>query len=141
MNKTIVTGRLVRDPEMRTVQSDLKITTFSVAVDRYAGSKEKKVDFYDCKAFRKQAEVINDHFFKGKPILIDGHMESSKWTDKNGATRVSWELVVENFEFIGGDKKQAAPVSGPTEVVSNPFDNSDGTPFDMNDDEFNALPM
>lgn len=138
MNKTIVTGRLTRDPELRTVQSDLKITTFSVAVDRYAGG-QKKVDFYDCKAFRRQAEIINEWFSKGKPILIDGHMESSKWTDKNGATRVSWELVVENFEFLGSKQQsEAAPA-----VSENPFDPNDvsGTPFEMDGDPLDDLPM
>ena len=95
MNSITIKGRLTRDPELRVAGSDLKIVTFSVAVPRKYN--REKVDFFDCKAFRKQAEVINTHFTKGKEILISGSMEQSKWTDKNGNTRVNWELVVDDF--------------------------------------------
>ena len=132
MTRTIITGRLTRDPEMRTVASDLKITTFSVAVER-PYSKEKKVDFYDCKAFRRTAEIIQENFAKGRKILIEGHMESNKWTDKNGATRVSWELVVENFEFC--DSKRQAEAAPATDA--NPFDGTDkSAPVDVSADDF-----
>jgi len=142
MNTITIKGRLTRDPELRTVQSDLKIATFSVAVDRKF-SKEKKADFFDCKAFRRQAEVISTHFTKGKEILISGRMEQSKWTDKNGATRISWELVVEDFEFCGAKNTQneVAPASAyaPSAGDGNPF--TDEPPFDMNDEELDALPL
>ena len=128
MNFTTIKGRLTRDPELRVAGSDLKIATFSVAVPRKYN--REKVDFFDCKAFRKQAEVISTHFTKGKEILISGHMEQSKWTDKNGATRVSWELVVEDFEFCGNKGESApAPV-----VDAAPFEGMEGTPFEMVDD-------
>lgn len=141
MNTITIKGRLTRDPELRTVQSDLKIVTFSVAVDRkYA--KEKKADFFDCKAFRRQAEIINEYFSKGKEILISGRMESNKWVDKNGATRVSWELVVEDFEFCGNKtQNEIAPAEAyaPAAGDGNPF--TDEPPFDMDDEELNALPL
>lgn len=140
MNSITIKGRLTRDPELRTVQSDLKIATFSVAVDRKF-SKEKKVDFFDCKAFRKQAEVINQYFTKGKEILISGRMESNKWVDKNGATRTSWEVVVDDFEFCG-NKSDSVQAQAPAAVDEAPFAGMEGTPFEMMDDEeFNALPM
>lgn len=130
MNSCTIKGRLTRDPELRVAGSDLKIVNFSVAVPR--DYNREKVDFFDCKAFRKQAEVINTHFTKGKEILISGSMEQSKWTDKNGNTRVSWELNVDKFEFCGskGDAAQApAPV-----VDAAPFAGMEGTPFEMVDD-------
>ena len=141
MNTITIKGRLTRDPELRTVQSDLKIVTFSVAVDRKF-SKEKKADFFDCKAFRKQAEIINQYFSKGKEILISGRMESNKWVDKNGATRVSWEVVVEDFEFCGNKSdSQAAPATAyaPAAGDENPFD--DKPPFEMDGDPLDDLPM
>ena len=141
MNKTIIKGRLTRDPELRTVQSDLKITTFSVAVPREYN--RDKTDFFDCKAFRKQAEVISTHFTKGKEILISGRMEQSKWTDKNGVNRTSWELIVEDFEFCGSKNSQnaVAPAEAyaPSAGDGNPF--TDEPPFDMNDEELDALPL
>lgn len=131
MNTITITGRLTRDPEMRTVASDLKITTFSVAVDRPYGSKEKKVDFFDCKAFRKNAELIQNYFTKGRKILVNGRMVSSKWTDKNGATRTSWEIEVENFEFCDSAKTQQADIPAAPPVMEeipggDPFVATDG---------------
>lgn len=141
MNKTIITGRLVRDPEMKTSQSGIAVTNFSVAVDRPM-SKEKAVDYFDCVAFRKTAEFVQKYFMKGKPIMIEGHMQSRKW-EKDGVKRTSWELVVDNVEFFGGEKKQngVAPAEAyaPAAGDGNPF--TDEPPFDMNDEELNALPL
>ena len=139
MNSCTIKGRLTRDPELRVAGSDLKIVSFSVAVPRKYN--REKVDFFDCKAFRKQAEVINTHFTKGKEILISGSMEQSKWADKNGNTRVSWELNVDDFEFCG-NKGDAAPAAAAPVTDAAPFEGMEGTPFEMMDDEeFNALPM
>lgn len=113
MNKTIILGRLTKDPELRTTQTGLSVTSFSVAVDKRMANNEKGVDYFDCVAYRKTAETIVTHFFKGKPILIEGQMHMRDWTDKNGQKRRSWDLTVDNFEFCGGDKKPeaAAPVN------------------------------
>ena len=140
MNSCTIKGRLTRDPELRVAGSDLKIVTFSVAVPREYN--REKVDFFDCKAFRKQAELINTHFTKGKEILLSGSMEQSKWTDKNGNARVSWELNVDKFEFCGS-KGDSAPAPAPAPIENDaPFAGMNGTPFEMMDDEeFNALPM
>lgn len=129
MNKTVITGNLVRDPEFRTSQSGIAVVRFSVAVNRPM-AKEKTVDYFDCVAFRKTAEFVNKYFFKGKPILIEGHMQSNKW-EKDGVKRTSWELAVDNVEFIGGEKKQNA---APAAVDAAPFAGMEGTPFEMVDD-------
>ena len=139
MNKTIITGRLTKDPELKTSQSGIAVTNFSVAVDRPM-AKEKAVDYFDCVAFRKTAEFVNKYFFKGKPILIEGHMQSRKW-EKDGVKRTSWELVVDNVEFIGGDKKQAGTAPAPVDAA--PFEGMEGTPFEMVDnfEDIAGLPM
>ena len=111
MNKIVITGRFTKDPELRTAQSGLSVTSFSVAVDKRLANGGKGVDYFDCVAFRATAEAIVKHFFKGKPIMIEGSMHMRDWTDKNGQKRRSWELTVDNFEFMGGDKKPEAPAN------------------------------
>lgn len=132
MNKIIITGRLTRDPELRTSNSGLAVTNFSVAVDRpYAKEGDTKVDYMDCVAFRKTAEAVKKYFFKGKPILVEGRLQSRDWEDKNGMKRRSWEIIVDEFEFIGGDKKpqEETPVA-PPEIApvpgGDPFAAADG---------------
>lgn len=139
MNKIVITGNLTKDPELRTSNSGLKVTSFSVAVKRpYA--KNGEVDFIDCTAFRQTAEFISKYFFKGKPILVEGHLQSRTW-EKDGVKRKAWEIIVDNVEFNGGDKKQAD--TAPAPVDANPFDKDDlsDTPFEVDADELDALPL
>lgn len=143
MNAITITGNMTKDPELRTVGSDLKVCTFSVAVKR-PHSKDDTVDFIDCVAWRKNAEFISKYFFKGKPILVNGYLQSRKWQDKNGNARISWEINVDDVEFIGGEKKQnaVAPAAAyaPAAGDENPFID-DKPPFDVDDEELNALPL
>ena len=136
MNSCTMTGNLVKDPELRTVSSGLKVCSFSIAVKR--PYKRDEVDFVDCVAWRQTAERVSKYFFKGKPILVHGSFQSRTW-EKDGIKRKAWELNVDEVEFIGGEKKQnAAPA-----VDANPFDKDDlsGTPFEVSADELDALPL
>lgn len=138
MNEIIITGRLTKDPELRTTQTGLSVTSFSVAVDKRTANNEKAVDYFDCVAYRRTAETICRYFMKGKPILIEGSMHMRDWTDKSGQKRRSWELTVDNFEFMGGDKKPeaAAPVNaGVTQAeldsLMTELPGDDELPFDI----------
>jgi len=137
MNKIIITGNLTKDPELRTSSSDLKVCHFSVAVKR-PYSKDA-VDFIDCTAFRQTAEFVNRYFMKGKPIMVEGRLQSRKW-EKDGVKRTAWEIIAENIEFMGGEKKQADTAPAANYGEGNPFDDGEA-PFDMSDEEFNALPV
>ena len=108
MNKIIIKGRLTRDPELKTGSTGTEYAKFTVAVDR-RGSKEKQTDFFDCTAFGKTAVAINTYMTKGREILVEGRMESSK-SDKDGVKRTYWGISVDTFEFCGNKaEQQAAP--------------------------------
>ena len=130
MNKIVISGNMTKNPELRTSGVDLKVCSFSVAVKR-PFSKTDEVDFGDCVAFRRTAEFIARYFEKGKPILVEGRLQSRKWQDKAGNNRTSWEVIVDNAEFHGGDRKAAAPAPV---VDAEPFAGMEGTPFEMVDD-------
>lgn len=100
LNKIIIMGRLVRDPELRKTQSDISVVSFTVAVDRdYKQGDEKIVDFIDCTAWRGTADFIARSFTKGRMICVDGSLNSRKWQDKDGNNRVSWEVQAQNVYF------------------------------------------
>lgn len=123
MNKIVIKGRLVRDPELKTAASGLEFCKFTVAVDRRL-SKDKDVqknaDFFDCTAFGKTGVFISNYFTKGKEILVEGRMESNT-SEKDGQKHTFWGLTVETVEFCGnkGDQSSApAPATAPADQAA-----------------------
>ena len=114
MNKIIITGRLTRDPELKTANSGTELCSFTVAVDRSRKNKagEKVTDFFDCTAFGKGGVFVNTYFHKGDGINIEGRMESRKYVDKDGNNRTAWGVTVEQVEFPHGKGKGGSGSSG-----------------------------
>lgn len=100
MNKHIIKGRLVRDPELapRANSDSSDRVKFTVAVDRRYGDE---TDFFDCVCFGKRAAVIDKWFKKGQEILLEGEGQLNKWTTRDGQNRVSYSIVVSDFDFCG----------------------------------------
>ena len=102
MNIVIIKGRIARDPEIKTTQSGLMVARFSLAVDRIAKKGEKKTaDFISCVAFGVTAETIGKYCEKGKEILINGHIQTGKYTTESGENRYTTDVIVDRFEFCG----------------------------------------
>ncbi len=112
LNRIIIMGRLTRDPELRRTQSGVEVCTFTVAVDRdrQGRDSERQTDFIDVTVWRQTAEFVCKYFNKGKMIIVEGSMQSRKWTDKAGQNRVSWEIAATNVMF--GESKSAAQGGG-----------------------------
>lgn len=113
LNTIALQGRFARDPELRRTQSNIAVTSFTLAVDRDFKDQngEKKADFIDCVAWRGTAEHVSKHFHKGSMAVVIGRLELRDWTDKEGNKRRSAEVVVENIYFCEG-KKSADAFSG-----------------------------
>lgn len=109
MNKVIIMGRLAADPELRRTQSDLEVTSFTVAVN---GMKKKDgtqdTNWIDCVAWRHNAEFICKYFGKGKQILLEGQLQTRNYEDKNGNKRKQVEVLVDHAEFCGDSQKQGS---------------------------------
>ena len=105
-NKVIMLGRVTQDLELKTTQSGVAVLSFSIAVDRRFQTKgeEKKSDFFNCVAWRQEAEFISRYWTKGRPILVEGELQNRSYVDKNGATRYITEIIVDRATFTG-DKK------------------------------------
>jgi len=124
MNRIIIKGRLTRDPELKTGASGVEFCKFTVAVDRRAGKdREKEADFFDCTAFGNTGIAISKYFNKGREILVEGRMESSK-SEKDGQKRTYWGVTVDTFEFCGSksDSAAPAPASAEPQAVTPPAD-------------------
>lgn len=116
MNKWIGTGRLTKDPELRSGKNDTTICNFTVAVDRRG--KDAGADFIPCVAFNKTAEWIEKYFSKGKMIAIDGRIQTRNWTDDDDEKHYVTELVVDNAEFCGDKGGDGSTDSGAKKTTS-----------------------
>lgn len=119
MNQVFLVGRMAADPEVRTTQSGVTVASFRLAVDRDYTPKggQKETDWIDCVAWRERGEAIAKYFAKGKPIIIQGSIQTRNYEDKQGQKRKSTEVVVDRFEFVPKDKQGQA-----SDDVQLPFD-------------------
>ena len=110
MNSVCLMGRLTGDPELKTTQSGVSVTSFSVAVDRAYRSKdsERQTDFINCVAWRQTAEFISRYFRKGQRIALQGSLQSRKYTANDGSQRTVYEVVVDNAFFCESKAGNAA---------------------------------
>ncbi len=106
-SKAIIVGNLTRDPELRSTPSGAQVCSFTVAVNRNykdgSGNNQEQVSFLDCSAWGRSGEVIAQYAKKGSGILVSGRIEQRSWEDKEGQKRSRVEIVVEDFNFIGGN--------------------------------------
>ena len=136
-NLVVLTGRLTADPELKTTQSGLSVTSFSIAVDRrFRSGEERQTDFINIVAWRQQAEFVAKKKKKGNLIGIQGSIQTRKYTDKNGNNRTAFEVVADNIQFVES-KRDSAPAgnSEPAQSYSNAGSNDFADLGDMSDDD------
>lgn len=103
MNKIMLVGRLVRDPEVRSTSTGSSTANFTVAVSRNFKNKDGNydADFLPCVAFRNSADFVSKYFKKGSLIGIEGRVQTRNYDAQDGTKRYTTEIVVDNFEFLG----------------------------------------
>jgi len=105
-NKVVLMGNLTRDPELRSIPSGQQVASFSLAVNRTwknaNGEQQEAVDYIDCNAWGKPGEIITQYMKKGSAILVSGRLQQRQW-EQEGQKRSKVEIVVEDFNFVGGN--------------------------------------
>ena len=97
MNIIILTGRLTRDPELKTGQSGKAYARFTLAVER--PMQKDETDFINCVAFGKTAELIGEYLRKGRKAGVTGRLQMEKY-EVNGEKRTSYDVIVDTIEFL-----------------------------------------
>jgi single-strand DNA-binding protein len=114
LNKVIIMGRLVADPEFRQTTSGIPVCRIRVAVDRpFRKDQERQTDFINVTCWRNTAEFVSRYFSKGKMIIVEGSLRNNDYTDNNGVKHYSMEVQADNVMFgeskgsgQGGDYSQ-----------------------------------
>ena len=105
VNKVILIGNLGRDPETRYTTggdavTNLRIATTDTWKDK-AGEKQEKTEWHTVVLFGRQAEIAGEYLKKGRPVYIEGRLQTRKWTDKEGVEKYSTEVVGDRMQLLG----------------------------------------
>jgi len=101
-NKITLVGRLTKDPELRFTGNGNAVCSYSLAVNRnYKNSQGAyEVDFFDIVSWKKLAEISARYLKKGKMILLEGEMQSRKYTTQDGIARTVWEVQARDMKML-----------------------------------------
>lgn len=133
LNIVVLQGRLTRDPEMRSTKNGQTVAGFTIACDRdwQPGGSEKLSDFIDCCAWRNTAGFVERNFRKGQLVCLKGRLQSRKWQDKQGQTRVSWEVEVDDCWFCGDRAVPPVPDPAKDMLYELPEDGPEGVSAEL----------
>jgi single-strand DNA-binding protein len=104
-NKTILVGRLTRDPEFKTINGN-SFVQISIANGRKYksnGETKEETNFLECQAWGKLSEIINQYAKKGSQVCIEGRIKQERW-EKDGKKNSRIIIVIENLQLLGGKK-------------------------------------
>jgi single-strand DNA-binding protein len=106
VNKVLLTGRLTRDPEMRSLASGKNVTTFTVASNEFIGGGKEKSEYHPVVAWDRLAEIAGRYLGKGQQVAIEGRLQTRSWDDDKGARHWKTEIVASHVEMLSGRKKK-----------------------------------
>lgn len=126
MNKVILIGRLIKDPELRYTSNNIAVATFTIAVNReYANQNgEREADFINIQVWKKQAENCNKYLTKGSKVAIDGRIQTRNYEDQNGNRRYLTEVIADSIQFLDTRKNDnQTATQNDTKAPNNEFEN------------------
>lgn len=138
INMVALMGRMTYEPELRTTPSGVSVIRFQIACDRtyQKDSQNRQADFIDCVAWRQTAEFISRYFHKGSMIAVEGTIQTSNYTDKDGNKRKQIEVLANNVSFCGGKSENG---SQGTQGAQNEQYTQNGMNIDYDDADFEEI--
>ena len=106
MNKVFLTGRLTRDPEMRSLASGKSVTTFTVATNEYLSGGREKAEYSNVVTWDRLAEIAGTYLGKGQQVAVEGRLQTRSWDDDRGQRHWKTEVVASHVEMLSGRRKK-----------------------------------
>ncbi len=104
LNKVILAGRVVADPELKQTQSGVAVCSLRIAVNRRFTSRDSQqqseTDFFNVTAWQNTAEFISRYFHKGSAICVCGRIQNRSWVDQQGQKRYMTDIIAEEVNFV-----------------------------------------
>ena len=125
VNKVILLGNLGRDPEVRFTQGGTPVANFTMATtDRWSdpsGEKKEKTEWHRIVVWGKQAEIAGEYLKKGRPVFVEGSLQTREWTDRDGNKRYTTEVRAQRLQLLGRpDDRGGSPGGPPAEDAHEP---------------------
>ena len=131
VNKAIILGNVGQDPETRYTKDGKPITNLSIATSEQwkdqSGQKQEKTTWHRCVFFGRLAEIAGEYVRKGSQIYVEGRMEHSTYTDKNGVEQRSFQITAQNLQLLSKGSGQASPKQERQQAPADDF--SESIPF------------
>jgi single-strand DNA-binding protein len=105
MNRVLLTGRLTRDPELRTLSTGKTVTQFSLATNDYRGGKELS-EFHSIVTWDRLAEICGQYLGKGQLVALEGRLQTRQWEDDKKVRHWKTEIVASSVEMLSGRRKK-----------------------------------
>ncbi len=145
VNKVILIGNLGKDPETRYMPNGEAVTNITLATTENwkdkSGEKQEKTEWHRVTFYRKLAEIAGEYLKKGRPVYVEGRLETRKWTDKAGVERYTTEIIASDMKMLGSkpgsssfevvDREEGASAS----ASAKPAAAKSGSGFDDMDDD------
>jgi len=117
LNKVRLIGNLTRDPELRYTPKQVQVAAFGLATNREwsgpNGEKQQSVEYHNLVAWQKLADICQKYLHKGDKIYVEGRLQTRDWVGKDGNSRRSTEVIVENMIMLnragGGSSSSYSP--------------------------------
>ena len=106
MNKVLLTGRLTRDPELRSLASGSSVATFAVATNEFRGNGKERAEYHNVVVWDRLAQVCGQYLGKGQQVAIEGRLQTRQWDDDRGARHWKTEVVATSVEMLSGRRKR-----------------------------------
>ncbi len=123
LNKVLVYGNLTRDPEVKALPSGQQLASFSIATNRVykdkEGQKQEATEFHNVVAFGRTAEIIGQYMKKGRPLFIEGRLQTRSW-ESEGQKKYRTEIVAESFQFGDGGRTNDSSAGATAGATASP---------------------
>ncbi len=124
LNKVFMIGNLTRDPELRYIPSGSAVASFTLAMNRVfkmqTGEKKEEVSFVRVVVWGRMAEVCSEYLKKGRPVFVEGRLQSRSWDGADGQKRNTLEVIAINVQFLGSGQGAAAGSGKSREMADMP---------------------
>ncbi len=146
VNKVILIGNLGKDPEVRRLENGAVVANFSIAtsetyVDRTTGERKDNTDWHNIVVWRGLAEVVEKYVKKGTKVYVEGKLRTRSWTDQQGATRYTTEVVADELTILTPRGEQGQATATPNQAPYPTNEPQNPSPMNLEMDPNDDLPF
>lgn len=138
LNKVMLIGNLGKDPEVRYTTAGTAVASFSLATTekfkKKDGEWEDKTEWHNVTLWGRLAEIAGEYLSKGKPVYVEGRLQTRKWQDREGKDRYTTEIVGDKMQMLGGNRSTSGGGNGGIGGHEGPDNGYESPVFNPDDD-------